>query len=203
MITYQPGSSTVTPLSSRVPGSTYARQCTTSAHILNVEAMGPNVPATSGNAVEANHQRLNSVSFLVRNRNENLQASSFQGLYFGGHLDISPLCKGTTNLGSKNSCSSSSASSCSSFSRFSSTALASLLMGSSRPGSFIITLSYKHGTKKSSALRVRCRINDAPESIAANCGTIYKRPRIFDRVASFLGTCREIMMLKSRPSHGW
>jgi hypothetical protein len=55
---YHFGSGIGTPFSSAAPGGMYTLQCTTKAQILNAEAIGPNVPAMSGNAVLANHHRL-------------------------------------------------------------------------------------------------------------------------------------------------
>lgn len=55
---YHVGSSTKTPSSSVWPGGMIILQCTTRAQILKAEAIGPKVPATKGNAVEANHHRL-------------------------------------------------------------------------------------------------------------------------------------------------
>lgn len=55
---YQGGSSTYVPEASMVPGGTSTRQGMVKAQILKAEARGPNVPATRGKAVDANHHRL-------------------------------------------------------------------------------------------------------------------------------------------------
>lgn len=56
--TYHFGSSIGIPFCSAAPGGIETRQWTINAQILNAEAIGPKVPAMSGNAVLANHHRL-------------------------------------------------------------------------------------------------------------------------------------------------
>ena len=62
--TYQLGSFTEGPFASLLPGGIVTRQYTAKAHILKADAMGPNVPAIRGKAVDANHHRLYSMVSL-------------------------------------------------------------------------------------------------------------------------------------------
>jgi len=55
---YQCGSGTAFPCASEFPGGMYSLHGCTSAHMLKALAIGPNVPAMRGHAVDANHQRL-------------------------------------------------------------------------------------------------------------------------------------------------
>jgi hypothetical protein len=58
MHTHHFGSSICSPCPSSLPDGIYTLHFSTRAHILNPFAMGPNVPAISGQAVDANHHRL-------------------------------------------------------------------------------------------------------------------------------------------------
>jgi hypothetical protein len=46
-----------------LPGGTYSLHSDTKAQMLSELAMGPNVPAARGQAVEANHQRLQKLNY--------------------------------------------------------------------------------------------------------------------------------------------
>jgi hypothetical protein len=55
---HHPGSLIALPWASVPPSGMNSRQFCTNAHIEKAVAMGPNVPAINGAAVDANHQRL-------------------------------------------------------------------------------------------------------------------------------------------------
>jgi hypothetical protein len=65
VIAYHAGSSIYIPASAVSIGGDNSRQGDAKAHILNAEAIGPNVPAIKGKAVDTSHQRLRKIISLM------------------------------------------------------------------------------------------------------------------------------------------
>lgn len=75
------GSSMVVELVTVPPGGMYTLQLEDKAHIENAEAIGPNVPAMRGHAVDSNQYRLQHiVSAHAQSRNISKKRKHYLGL---------------------------------------------------------------------------------------------------------------------------